>query len=100
MSDNNIDPVIIWWWLRRRKNRGNGKRKHCVHSFFRGNLNSGAYIVSKELNQDPELFKSFYRMSTESFSLLVELVGPQVLKKDTNVRTAVSAEERLLIPLR
>jgi hypothetical protein len=36
-----------------------GKEKLWVHPFFHDNLNSGAYIVSKELNQDPELFKSF-----------------------------------------
>jgi hypothetical protein len=35
------------------------KRKHWVHPFFCDNLNSGACIVSKELIQDTELFKSF-----------------------------------------
>jgi hypothetical protein len=52
MSNNNIDPVVIWWWLRQCKKRGNGKRKHWVHPFFHDNLNSGAYIVSKELSQN------------------------------------------------
>jgi hypothetical protein len=28
--------------------------KHWVHSFFCDNLNWGAYVVSKELNQDPD----------------------------------------------
>jgi hypothetical protein len=95
MSDNNTDPVIIWWWLRRSKRRRQEERKHWVHPFFRDDLNSGAYsyIVSKELNQDPELFQSFYKMSIESFSLFVDLVGPQVRRKDTNFHTAVSAEE-------
>jgi hypothetical protein len=64
-----------------------------VHPFFRDNLNSCAYIV-------PDLFKSFYRMSIGSFSLLVDLVGPQIRRQDTNFRTAVSAEEGLLITLR
>jgi hypothetical protein len=86
MSDNNVDPVMIWWWLRWRKRKRQEKRKHWVHPFFRDNLNSGAYIVSKELKQDPNLFKSFYRMSVESFSLLVDLVGPQIRRQDTNFR--------------
>jgi hypothetical protein len=77
-----------------------GEKETWVHPFFRDNLNSGASIVSKELNQGPELFKSFYRMSIESFSLLVDFVGPQVWRKYTNFRTAVSAEERLLITFR
>jgi hypothetical protein len=100
MSDYNTNPVIIWWWLRRRKKRGQEKRKHWVHPFFHDNLNSGAYIITKELNQDLELFKSFYRMSTESYSFLMGFVGFQVRRKDTNFLTAVSAEERLLITLR
>jgi hypothetical protein len=49
-----------------------------VHLFFHNNLNSGASIVSKELNQDPELFESYYFMIIESSSLLVDLIGPQV----------------------
>jgi hypothetical protein len=57
MWENHIDPVIIWWWLRRRKMRRRAKRKHWVHPFFRDNWNSGAHIVSKKFNQDPELFK-------------------------------------------
>jgi hypothetical protein len=57
LSDNDIYPVIIWWLLRRRKRRRQEKRKHWMHPFFRGNLNSGAYIVSKELNNDPEMFQ-------------------------------------------
>jgi hypothetical protein len=39
-------------------------------------------------------------MSIENFSLLVDLVGPQIEKQDTNFRKAVSTEERLLITLR
>jgi hypothetical protein len=65
-----------------------------VLPFFRYSLNSGAYIVSKEPNQDPQISKSFYRMRNESFSLSVDLVGSQVeKKKETNVRTTVSAED-------
>jgi hypothetical protein len=86
--------------LRRRERRRQDKRKHWVHPFFRDNLNSGAYMVWKELNQDPELFKTFYRMSNESFSLFVDLVGPEIRRKDINFRTALSAEERVLITLR
>jgi hypothetical protein len=49
MSDNNIDPVIQYGGGR------DGVRKLSVHPFFRDNLNSGVYIVSKGLNQYPEL---------------------------------------------
>jgi hypothetical protein len=64
-----LDGIVlpVWliattWW----------RPLHCEHPFFRDNLSSRANIVSKEFNQDPELSKSFYRMSIESFSLSVE----------------------------
>jgi hypothetical protein len=88
MPDNNINTVMIWWWLRQREKRGQWKRKHWMESFFRDNLNSGASIVSKEL------FKSFYRMSTESFSLLVVLVGPQFRRKFTDFRTVFCQQKK------
>jgi hypothetical protein len=73
---------------------------HWVHPFFLDSLNSGAYIVSEELNQDPELFKLFYRKNIESISLLVDLVVLQVRKNDTDFCTAVFVEGRLLITLK
>lgn len=71
-----------------------------MQPFFRDNLSNGGYIAVKELNQDPELFKSLYTMSTESFPLLVVLTGPEVQRMDTDYHKAVTAEERLMITLR
>jgi hypothetical protein len=34
------------------------KIKHWVHPFFRDDLKSGTFVVSKELNQDPDSFVS------------------------------------------
>lgn len=48
----------------------------------------------------PEKFKDFYRMSQGSFKILSELVRPNLEKRDTNFRLAISVEERLLITLR
>jgi hypothetical protein len=55
----------------------------CTRSYMTV-LNSGVYIISKELNQDPEMFKSFYGISIESFHLLVDFEGPQVPKNIKN----------------
>jgi hypothetical protein len=57
MTNNNIDPVMIWWWLRWHKRRRQAKRKHWIHPLFHDNLNSGAYTVLNKLTQDRELFK-------------------------------------------
>jgi hypothetical protein len=34
------------------------KKERWMQPFFRGNLESGAYIVPKELNRDPDSFVS------------------------------------------
>jgi hypothetical protein len=39
------------------------KRKRGVHLFFRDNLSSGSYIVSKELSQEQESFVSWEVLS-------------------------------------
>jgi len=70
-----------------------------VYPFSCDILSSGAYIASKQLNHDPELFKTFCKMSIACSSLLAERTGPQERRKDTNFRTDVSADEKLLINL-
>jgi hypothetical protein len=81
-------------------NQGSTVRKYWVHPFWRKNCYShGIYSVFKELD-DPDRFKSFYRMEKSTFEELVRLVGPDIQKKDTNFRRAVCPQERLLITLR
>ncbi|CAH1963185.1 unnamed protein product [Acanthoscelides obtectus] len=53
-----------------------------------------------ELNQCPERFQSFYRISKDCFTRLLNIIKPKITKKNTNWRNCVSAEERLLITLR
>jgi hypothetical protein len=46
------------------------KRKHWVPTFFRDNLNWGAYIISKELNQDPR----------NSFQSQIYFILPRIIR--------------------
>jgi hypothetical protein len=62
VSDNNTDLV---GGRELREKRGNGTRKNSARPLFRDNLSAGAYTVSKELNQDPELFEPFYLMNND-----------------------------------
>ena len=39
------------------------------------------------------------RMSPERFEHLLQLVGPNITKQNTQFRTAISAEERLIVTL-
>lgn len=75
------------------------KRKYWVHPLIR-NREHSAYVLARELSSDPDKFKGFFRMSKPLFDRLVELVSPQITKKDTNWRLALSAEEKVTITLR
>lgn len=57
-------------------------------------------VAANKLIQDDVKFQSFYRMSKESFNLLVEKVGPEIEKQDTHFRRCICVRERLLITLR
>ena len=51
-------------------------------------------------NSDREMHYRYLRMSKERFDHLLSLLRKQIAKKDTRLREAVSAEERLVITLR
>lgn len=55
----------------------------------------------KELrSNEPTHFKNYLRMDDDSFQILLELVRPLITRKDTVMREAITAEERLIITLR
>jgi hypothetical protein len=49
-------------------------------------------VVARELDQDPVKFNNFYQMNIESFKLLVQTVAPEIGKKDTHFRKAMTVE--------
>lgn len=51
-------------------------------------------------DSEPEDYRNFLRMDGESFDNLLELVRPDIEKKDTNMREAIPASQRLSITLR
>lgn len=77
-----------------------GKRNCWVHPFWKKNCEiRGACSLFSRLS-DESRFQSFYRMQINTFNKLLQLVGPTIVKKDTNYRKAASPKERLLITLR
>lgn len=43
---------------------------------------------------------NFCRMSAEDFEIILNKIGPHISKQDTNMRKAISIQERLAITLR
>ncbi|KAJ8944913.1 hypothetical protein NQ318_012722 [Aromia moschata] len=58
------------------------------------------HLVNLLRDSEPEDYRNFLRMDQESFDYLLELVRPDIEKKDTNMREAISASQRLSITLR
>lgn len=101
MLSDDEDMYTALAWLNLINQNSIKKKRYWVHPYWRKNVcDHGAYVVFKELSQDPEKFQSYYRMSKTSFDLLVSMIKPEVEKKDTNFRRAICPEERLLITLR
>ena len=61
----------------------------------------GAYnTLLQELHiEDPQQLRSFLRMTAKDLEEILRLTGP-IISKDTNMRQAISAKERLAVTLR
>ena len=59
------------------------------------------HTLFPDLKEDREFFFFIYfRMTTDRFELLLELVGPKIEKKNARLRRAIRPRERLAITLR
>lgn len=99
MSSSEEDDIVVAYLYLKKRNRQN-KKRFWVHPHYVKNICYSTFIVSRELDQDPEKFHGYYRMNPKTFKILVSLVETNIRKKDTNFRQSVGVEERLLITLR
>ena len=64
-------------------------------------MHSKCYTLYQQLrDEEREFHYRYLRMSKERFDHLLSLVIEKITKKNTNMREAISAEERLVITLR
>jgi len=70
-------------WLRRRRQRS-------IYS----------NLVQELREEDPDEYLKYLRMTTTTFSILLEKVRPYIEKKNTVMRNSISAAERLTVTLR
>lgn len=72
-----------------------------MREMYRHRRNNSANIIRElTFEGDNEPFNNFTRMSRIDFEYLLSLIGPQIKKKDTHMREAISPEDKLLITLR
>lgn len=53
-----------------------------------------------QLRQDEKRFYKYFRMTSDCFDEILELIKSDICKNDTNYREAICPEERLAIALR
>lgn len=87
-------------WLKQKIVFGD-EREHWVHPVNAKREDCGEFHnLYADLRQDPDMFRSYFRMSPESFSVILDHVSMDLRKQDTNFRKAISPEERLALTLR
>lgn len=94
-SDDDVVVTYYYNYYRQRKI----KRIWC-HPYIEKNIHCRLFVAAKELEQSDSKFIAFYRMTKESYQLLIDIVSPSIHQRDTVMRECVSAEERILITLR
>jgi len=58
-------------------------------------------ILVRELAlEEPEDYRNYLRMNSESFSQLLEMIIPRIEKQWTNIRNPILPQERLVATLR
>lgn len=57
-------------------------------------------LVRELKENNPNDYRNYFRMDEASFDLLLQKIKPYITKKDTAMRQAISAEERLIATLR
>ena len=84
-----------------RNARKTRKRKHrwWKKELFIGNVTAHNDFLGSLLANDQSLFTNFSRMSVEDFNILLEKVGPKIMKSDTNCREAIPPKIPLLVTL-
>lgn len=77
------------------------KRRYWMTELFKSRSRySGSDLLSDLAIQDTGQFKNFCRLSSTDFEFIVSLIGPKIMKKNTNFRECIPVNERLAVTLR
>lgn len=76
------------------------KRKWCKQWLLDRNKYSHMRLLKELEEKEPLDFKNYLRMDSDAYTSLLALIYNKITKKDTIMRKAISAEERLVATLR
>ena len=89
--------------LRRRREMQGRRRKRqiWIRTILQARHEEGAYnlLIPKLLTNDDQ-YRNYFRMSQESFSLLLSMIEPVISKQQTTFRRPLTGSERLAVTLR
>lgn len=98
--DDSILVSAAFILLRNRFNKTEKKKKRALWMRPFLSKRSTSENLTRELILDSYLFKNFTRMSKNDFEYLLNIIGPRIVKSDTNMRNAIPITTRLAITLR
>lgn len=86
---------------RRFRRRQRQSRKWWIHPILSDRSTKGKFVLlHNQLKEHPDKFFEYYRMSINSFEVLLSLVKDIISKTNTVMRECVSADEKLAVTLR
>jgi len=98
--EEELEAVAAFVVLDEEENKSS-KTREWVHAINKKRETLGEFHrLVQELKKDTKRFHMYFRMTMEEFDFLHELIKPDIYKQNTQLRRAVSTEERLAVCLR
>lgn len=101
LNKKSVTALCLLLANRHRRRRKRQSREWWIHPILSDRSTKGKFVLlHNQLKQHPDKFFEYYRMSVNSFEVLLSLIQSDICKENTMMRECVSAEEKLAVTLR